>query len=72
MLLSSRIIMFNSYRVTLKCGQKGFWSAMDTYLHPEPRLHSKAISLYETLKDFHLNRMAKEYQEQASFAKQDA
>jgi len=44
---------------------------MDTYLHPEPRLHSKAISLYETLKDFHLNRMAKEYQEQASFAKQD-
>src|SRR5204862_6741960 len=42
------------------------------YLHPEPRLHSKTSSLYETLKHFHLDRMAKEYRELASLVEQDA
>lgn len=72
MLLSSRVIMFDSYQATLKCGQKRFWPVMDTYLHPEPRLHSKTSSLYETLKEFHLDKIAKEYREHASFAEQDA
>jgi len=45
---------------------------MDTYLHPESRLSSKVSSQYETLKDFHLERLPKEYREQASLTEQDA
>jgi hypothetical protein len=71
MLLSSRIIMFDSYQVTIKCGRERFWPAMDTYLHPKARLSSKMSTQYEALKDFQLERLAKEYREQTSLTEQD-
>lgn len=72
MLLSPRIMMFDSYQVTLKCGQKSFWPATDTYLHPESRISSKTSPQYESLKEFHLKTLAKGYQEQVFLAEQDA
>ncbi|KAJ8113101.1 hypothetical protein ONZ43_g5230 [Nemania bipapillata] len=71
MLLSSRIIMFDSYQATLKCGRNDFWPAMPTYLRPQTRLGSASSrSLSNTLHEFHLERLAKEYLEKPSILKE--
>ena len=72
MLLSSRIIMFDSYQVTLKCGRERFLPTMDTYLHLELRLDSRTSTHHEILEEFHLEKLANEYREQASVTSQDA
>jgi len=71
MLLSSRILMFDSYQVTLKCGQNDFWPAMETYLHPELRINSKTSLEYSMLQSFHLKSLVKEYDENAILIKED-
>lgn len=71
MMLSSRIIMFDSYQATLKCGRDKFWPAMDTYLHPQSRISCIVATEVDTLQDFHLERLAKEYREQPLLAVRD-
>ncbi|KAF7549356.1 hypothetical protein G7Z17_g6444 [Cylindrodendrum hubeiense] len=73
MLLSSRIIMFDSYQTTLKCGREDFWPAVATHLHSQFRLSSILSDQYSTLKEFHLEALAKKYLEKSSVLKaQDA
>jgi Heterokaryon incompatibility protein (HET) len=71
MLLPSRILMFDSYQVTLKCGEYDFLPAMDTYLDLELPINSKASPEYGILQNFHLERLAKEYDGNAFLTKED-
>ncbi|KAF4627069.1 hypothetical protein G7Y89_g11087 [Cudoniella acicularis] len=62
MLLPSRMLMFDSYQVMLKCGVNDFDPAMDTYLYPESRINSRTSREYGMVQNFHLENLAKEYE----------
>lgn len=73
MLLPSRIVMFDSYQMTFKCGCDEFTPALPTSLQPEARLSSYISSDRNTLTEFHLETLLKSYSERSSVLKaQDA
>lgn len=71
MLLSSRIIMFDSYQVTLKCGLEEFRPALDTDLYPESRLVTMFGLRHITPFNFHLKSLEMEYRKHASVKEED-
>lgn len=60
-LLPSRILMFDSFQVTFKCGENDFWPVMDTHLVPESRINSRNSNKSQILQSLHLKSLEKEY-----------